>query len=712
MSYYFKYNDVDLTDMVKVRNVDTTLTPPRENSTIDIWERAGEIYNGYRWDTREIEVSFLLLYTEEEYMNNPLILEQGLKDIKSCFNVSEPKELYLNDPDKFIYAVPDGDIKIEELRYDCVEITVTFSCYDPFWYSEEAKQYDGTNRITVENEGDVPTDPVIMIGIEEDCHFVQIENLTNNKKMLVGSFPVVNRPSVSEKSNIIVDECDTTSGWTTGTTSIDNDRVSSGTLSVTSAGQGLMCGNFGSKGSTTWHGVSARKNLGQGIENFQVEAWITNTSTGVNGDPHRTVDMTDPSYKYSTLVGYEEVPVVIGAREEYYEVICTSLWKRTGASTSYPTCGYLKKGDRIYPKNWQGYKGLWAEVAPGQWSYCSPDYVAKRVIDTTVVTTVTQVNTTTVRRTIKNFVVTSTANIRQYPYKDSKLICNVPAGEIVRLVVNKVYDGNDTYFYKLENSYKGNWGFIEGDKVVEASDVAIEYPVEPETADDKTGIIELYGYDVNGAQLFKLSMIDENEWYEFNYPLCTVGGREFIKDNSVAPSPKIKTENKVSDSKLTVTKDYVLSGRYGNWNDFWGKVGIKRVGNYWQAWFIKMEGGNVVKQYWSPYRQAYNSPKGKLAYISIYIGTNGDKPSGMSFERIEVKNLTPVDPTVNNPKKFQKGDVLKIDCFNNRVWLNDKLYNEIEIGSQFFPLEVGENVIKITSDKGTVNTVIFNEKFL
>lgn len=712
MAYYIKYNDIDLTDIVKVRTVETTLTPPRENSTINIWERAGEIYNGYRWNNREITVSFLLMYTEDEYDNNPLILEEGLADIKACFNVEEPKELYLNDPEKFIYAIPDGDIGLNEIRYNCAEITVTFICYDPFYYSEEAKQYDGEKLITVNNEGDVPTDPVIMIGINEDCHFVQVENTANNKKLLIGNLPVVSKPSTAELSNVLYDECDSTSGWTTGSTSIDGDRTTGGTLAMTSSGQGIMCGNFGSAGSTTWHGVSARKNLGTNIKNFQVEAYITNTSTGVNGDPHTTVDMTKPEVKYSTVKGYKEVQVTSGSREEYYEVICTSLWKRTGPSKSNPTCGYWKKGDKIYPKNFTGYKGLWGEVEKGKWSYCDPAYVAKRVKDTTTVTTKKVETSTTVSRTIKNFVVTSTAAIRKLAKKDSLLRRTVPAGEIVRLVTEKIYEDNDTYFYELENPYRGTLGYIEGDKVTEANNVSIEYPVEPETADDKTGIIELYGYDVNGVQLFKLSMTDENEWYEFNYPLCTIGAKQFLKDNNTAPAPKIKETRKISDGKLTITKDYILSGAYGNWNDFFGKVGIKRVNDKWQAWFVKMNGGNVVKQTWSAYQQVTGAPKGNLAYLTLYIGASGDKPTGMSFERIEVKNLTPVDPTTTNPKKFQRGDVLKIDCYNNRVWLNDKLYNNIEIGSQFFPLEVGENTIKITSDKSTNNTVIFNEKFL
>ena len=188
MAYYVKYNDIDLTNMIKVKTVESSLTPPRENSTIDIWERAGEIYNGYRWQTREITINFLLLYTEEEYDANPLILEQGLKDIKDCLNVDSPKALYLNNPDKFIYAVPDGDVEISELRYNCAEITIKFSCFDPFYYSAEPKMVEGTKKLVVANEGDVPTDGIITIGIDEDCHFVQLENMTNNKKMLIGSF--------------------------------------------------------------------------------------------------------------------------------------------------------------------------------------------------------------------------------------------------------------------------------------------------------------------------------------------------------------------------------------------------------------------------------------------------------------------------------------------------------------------------------------------
>ena len=723
MAYYVKYNDIDLTNMIKVKTVESSLTPPRENSTIDIWERAGEIYNGYRWETREITINFLLLYTEEEYDANPLILEQGLKDIKDCLNVDSPKALYLNNPDKFIYAVPDGDVEISELRYNCAEITIKFSCFDPFYYSAEPKMVEGTKKLVVTNEGDVPTDGIITIGIDEDCHFVQLENMTNNKKMLIGSFPMVSKPSNKDKHDVLTDECLNLTGWSTGTTSIDSDRANTGTLAITEAGQGIMCGNFGSKGSTTWHGVSARKNLGTSVENFQVEAIVFNVSSGQGGDPSRTVDMTNPSVKYSTEQHYSSYEVTEGSRTEQYKVICHALHKRSGPSKSYGVVGYLKNGDIIDPKNWQGYKGLWAEVAPGQWSYCSPEYVQKTVTDNTTVKTVQVVNNVTITKYVKNYYAASSAEVREQPEKDSRIVCTIPAGEVVRVIDERLWEqdkdsngnvtvSNDDYWYKIETAWNGHWGYVKGNNLQPATNVSVKYPVEPETSDDKIGTIEVYGYDNNGSQLFKMSMTDENGYYEFNYPKTTVGGKEFLSDISIAPEPKIKNTNSVSNGQLVVTKDYLLSGQYGNWNDFYGTFGIKRENGNWQAWYQKMENGYVVKQHWSAYQPIHNAPTGNLSYITLFIGTNGDKPSDMSLQRLTVKNLTPQNPATTNIKKFQAGDVLKVDMYNNRVWLNDKLYNNIEIGSQFFPLEVGENTIRIISDKGTHSNIVFHEKFL
>ena len=70
-SYYFSYNGVNLSNLVSVRAVETTVLPSRENHAITIWERPGSIYNSYRYGERDIVVKFLIRATKQEYNSNP-----------------------------------------------------------------------------------------------------------------------------------------------------------------------------------------------------------------------------------------------------------------------------------------------------------------------------------------------------------------------------------------------------------------------------------------------------------------------------------------------------------------------------------------------------------------------------------------------------------------------------------------------------------------
>jgi phage-related protein len=63
------------------------------------------------------------------------------------------------------------------------------------------------------------------------------------------------------------------------------------------------------------------------------------------------------------------------------------------------------------------------------------------------------------------------------------------------------------------------------------------------------------------------------------------------------------------------------------------------------------------------------------------------------------------------PTMFMKGDQLKIDCYNNKVYLNDKIFNQISIDSGYIGLVSGNNDIKVTSDDTKIVwAVMFNER--
>ena len=50
--YYFKYNNVDLSDIAYVREVEMPSLPTMSHSSIEMFERDGAVYNGMSYDTR------------------------------------------------------------------------------------------------------------------------------------------------------------------------------------------------------------------------------------------------------------------------------------------------------------------------------------------------------------------------------------------------------------------------------------------------------------------------------------------------------------------------------------------------------------------------------------------------------------------------------------------------------------------------------------
>ena len=202
MAYYINYNGVNLSNLVRVRAVDTTVLPPRENHSITIWEKPGSIYNSYRFGERHIKVTFLIRATASEYNSNPNCMENKLNTLRNVFKVAAPKPLYLGTNTKYILAVPEGDFTMTELRYDCYECTIEFTCHNPEYYSASVKastnkasstygmrNISNSNTVEVYNSGNASAYPIINIGINDPTSFIQVENTTNGNKFLLGSYP-------------------------------------------------------------------------------------------------------------------------------------------------------------------------------------------------------------------------------------------------------------------------------------------------------------------------------------------------------------------------------------------------------------------------------------------------------------------------------------------------------------------------------------------
>ena len=691
--YYIKYNDIDLTDIVKVREVEIPSLPTMEHSSIDVFERDGGIYNGLSYKTREIRLTFII------QPEDPNDYDMYVNDVKRAFYTKEEAQLYCGDESLYIWCVPVDDLIITELGTACAECEVNLVSYDPYWYSTKQNAVNNNNakRFTVTNESDVPAYPIINVGFTRDTTFFQIRNRDTNETVLIGGVPEKEGKTIKKNTRVFKDAMETTSGWVSTSAPIDANRSTGGTLSVTSSGKGLMCGNFGSSSDgAVWHGACYKKSIDTPVKDFKVRIRMKHNSTGKNGDP---------SHPYQN----ETEKPISGSKKTYYKVTARSGLKlRKSASTSSTKLLTIPYGTKLTGTISKG----WLKTTyNGKTGYCYAEYLKD----------VTSDSTATSKE--RNYVTMKSTAIRATASKKATNKKTIPAGTCIRCKYDTKYPttGKDDVkgkFFELAKPYDGTKGYVLIENLVEANEYEVDYEPEIETADDKTGVVELYGFSANNVQLFKLSMVDDNEFYEFTYPLIRKNGEDFLKDKTIAPEPKkVTTYN--GDTKKVQS---ILSGRYGSWTGsdgkgFYGELYIERINNKWYAYVQKIKDGQPGKKIKSKTVTDKANQDEELSYIVIYFGTSGstEKASGMAITDINVYTATKIDESKEyNFQEFEAGDILTIDNSIPAVYLNDEERNDlIDVGSSFFPLEPGDNYIKVASDDDVPNIdILWNNKYL
>lgn len=709
-SYYINYNGVNLTNLVRVRAVETTVLPPRENHAITIWERTGSIYNSYRYGERDIVVTFLIRATASEYRNNPRCMENKLNILRNVFKVAEPKPLYLGDTSKYIYAVPEGDFKMTEIRYDCYECEIQFVCHNPEYYSASVRASTNSNRSTtatygmrnisnnnntieVYNGGNASAYPIINIGINATTSFVQVENTTNGNKFLLGTYPKAGQGTYPKSKVIYHDGMDAPERWVTAPSYIDSGRDYKGTIRSTSDGSGIMI-NSVSSGTSLWRGFGAQRQITE-LTDFEFKAKLHLNSYGVSGDPTR------PQYK--------EGAIDPNNIEYFYKVVAPSVSIRSSKATDGEVVGTYEKGDYVFPiSSSDGWLQVDKDFIQG---WCEAIYFKKYIADSSM----TEV--------AMNVVAKEELQLMSRPSNDSGeslLLATIPGGTTLRVHTTSE-EGPDGNYYKLYIPYNGKVGYVkardyDSDKLMVDTyeGVTIEYPEEDiiVSDDNKTGICEVYGYSSTGTKLFKLCLSDENQYYSYVAPTIYIGNNKVLEDITA-----VSSGNKATDiDDMNVAYDYLLESTC-DWDNFYGELGIRRENNKWQAWIYKIENGSATKKLIFKEQEISGAPTEKLRYIVVYMGTqNPSNMCGMAISDIQVDNIYNDDFFADshyNAAPFKKGDEIKIDCYNNKVYLNNKLYNDIDMGSQFIELLTGNNILKVASeDPAMLATVLFNERYL
>ena len=711
MYNYFNFNGAQVNDLALVTKIEKPYIPETSISSLNIPSRDGEVFNGMKYNTIKIPISLAIIGTDEEDY------KARVKVLKDLFSIRKEVPIGFTEYTS-IYGILSTEFKVEQKNANTGYADIEIICTNPYTYSDYTITYDGGNTVNVGQKGGVATYPLISIGVTKDTHFVQVQNNSTREKLLIGNYEDITKPvSVSESSTIIHDTCQNMSALNIAGANIDANRSAGGTFSLSTSGEGYILGDMGS-GSTAYKGACGRIPLPKELDEFEIKVSIFADSTGKNGDPN----YFDPESQERK----EEVKT--GSKITYYVVNCTGLNYRTGPGTNYPSKGTLPKGYEIR----EGYT-----IADG-WCkfpyktktyYCSAKYLTK----------MTQDNTTSTYKTyyIENVKVLPDGEQKvsaQRAILDApggKIVGYVPYGEIIRVLLKpyNTYDNNnnikDTFYYmwKPYTNSKGEkvQGYIHKKVVVRSinnTTYTTDYANDTNYADDKTGTGEIYGFDVNGSQLFKMSLFDDNAYFEYTQPEIRVGNTIVLKDDVKAPTPRHRD---VADSN-GVTTGYWLGRQYGSWTEGTTCLSLarKKTGsNYvWHAEAYKIKNGVVTKQLYRKNNRSTDFPTNKLSYLAIYIGTSASsmaKCAGIAIQDILVTSSDKESTgTPCNITYFKAGDVIDIDCENCNCYVNRQLRNDlVDIGSSFFAINPGYTGISLYSDdKDASLSVTVREKWM
>lgn len=663
---YINYAGIILSDLLEVRSVEIPSLPDRENISINIPSRYGEIYNGFRYNTREITIDFLIK------ADNQIDYAQCVSDIANALDVNAPSRLYLNDTVRYFYAVHNGTLSINEIAANVGEGQIKFMCYDPMQYSDDYKMFTGTKTIDVVNNGTTETYPIIRTNITKPAAFVQVSDSDTGASVLIGSYPIAGNDTTQEKGDILTETCETTTDWLSAGNVVDSDRLVEGAITINSGGYGVKANNFGTTTNQKWHGPAVRRNIGSNIQDFEVIATFEHDSKGKNVS---NAANTPPSTS-SNGIKYEVTPK-------------EGLNVREGRGTKYKVLTTMPKGTKVSVTE---ISGGWGKVTyNSKTGYSSMQYL-KQVT-----------NTSATHKTTANL------NLRSTRSTSGKILLTIPKGTSIK--VTDIKSGWGAVTYNNKSGYVSTQ-YLSVLKTVARDDIQM---YSNETADDKLGIIELYGFDSNNQKLFKLSLKDVNSYYEYTHPEVQIGNNVVLKDNESVPAPKTHTEKNDKGENKTVTD---LSGKFGKWNEFYGNIKIKRkTVNGKQQWYCevnKIVNGKVTATLKSSNLVSGSYPKGSLNHVVLYMGAYQDKPTvEMTLTHLQIKSLNKI-PTESNVNIFKAGDELVIDCKENKVLLNDvPCMDYVDIGSSFFKIPVGNSTYRIISDDADItSSVTLTERWL
>lgn len=368
------FNNTDLSQFCKILNISDMVLPPRINNSKSVPIQNGSYYTGYKYGERVIDVEILIHGSTKEK------LKENIEKLANILNTKTPvKMITSRHPDRYVYAVIDGDTNLDVANRLNKTTTISFLCNDPVIYSNKYNTFEPNSRgvFTIENDTNIDTYPYVSATFNNDSMFAQITNF-DGETVLIGRPPEMLEPVLPYPST--TDENMENPG---AIRSLSDSLLPSGHVGggawtlVPGYGGGMTasgCTNYGS--GSGWHGASGRNGVQfPDMQEFELNFEFIFSSDS-NFDPPKPEPLP---------------PVAPPPTPENPSTTCLGTYKvndraglnvREQANTSSRRLVAMEYGDKIWPTEMQNnwckvtYKNKYGNQQTHT-GWCSMQYLSK-----------------------------------------------------------------------------------------------------------------------------------------------------------------------------------------------------------------------------------------------------------------------------------------------------------------------------------------------
>ncbi|MBT2688255.1 phage tail family protein [Bacillus sp. ISL-47] len=224
-------------------------------------------------------------------------------------------------------------------------------------------------------------------------------------------------------------------------------------------------------------------------------------------------------------------------------------------------------------------------------------------------------------------------------------------------------------------------------------DFRIELSIELRSSDLETGRIEFVFFNASNVALGKMVLWDR-------YPKSELNTGHIYAGN-------------IQDQHTLIAS---MGPKKYDWNQFFGKLNIRREGNQWEASIVQTDYSGRYKYGTHLYKRGFlNLFNDPIASIQVHISKYGSTPAAdMSVRDIRIQRINQV-LIEEVPTLFEAGDQLIIDHEKGACFLNGRFFNQhLDPASKFFKLIPGTTQVtsRTTDEANTTIQAEFMERWI